>query len=110
MRGYPAGTIAFYGPNDELATKVAVGIVMEEGSEAEYMQRWYSDEGDIRNDLEAMDEAIEFLKSHGARAVVMTDRIIGCPHEEGIDYPDEQICPECPFWARRNRFSGELIQ
>lgn len=22
---------------------------------------------------------------------------LGCPREEGIDYPDGQICPHCPF-------------
>jgi hypothetical protein len=25
-------------------------------------------------------------EQHGVRSAVMTDRIIGCPHEEGIDY------------------------
>ena len=27
FRGYPVATLAFYGPNDERASKVAVGIV-----------------------------------------------------------------------------------
>jgi hypothetical protein len=27
-----------------------------------------------------------FLEEHGARSVVVTDGIIGCPHEEGVDY------------------------
>ncbi len=40
----------------------------------------------------------------------MTGAIIGCPHEEGIDYPDGEVCPQCPFWARRDRFTGELLQ
>jgi hypothetical protein len=26
MRGYPLGTVAYYGPDDRRATKVAVGI------------------------------------------------------------------------------------
>lgn len=29
--GYPVATVAFYGPNDHRATKVAVAIVPEEG-------------------------------------------------------------------------------
>ncbi len=33
--------------------------------------------------LEAIDA---FIRSREVRSVVMTDRIIGCPHEEGIDY------------------------
>ena len=43
------------------------------------------------------------------RSVVLGDRIMGCPHEEGVDYEGD-TCPECPFWAGRDRFSGELIQ
>jgi len=29
---------------------------------------------------------------------VVTDGIIGCPHEEGIDFPVGEGCPYCPFW------------
>jgi hypothetical protein len=28
-----------------------------------------------------------------------TDRNMGCPHEEGEDFPDGEDCPFCPFWA-----------
>ena len=27
----------------------------------------------------------------------------GCQHEEGIDYPEGELCPDCPFWAGRER-------
>src|SRR4051812_9319014 len=40
--------------------------------------------------------------------VVMTDRIIGCPHEEGIDY-EGTTCPTCPFWAGRDRWTGKRL-
>jgi hypothetical protein len=53
---------------------------------------------------------LQFLESQGAKSVVMTDRIIGCPHEEGIDYPEGEPCPQCPFWANRDRFTGRLLQ
>jgi len=39
----------------------------------------------------------------------MVDRIIGCPHEEGIDYPLGRTCPRCPFWAGIDRFTHEPI-
>ena len=35
----------------------------------------------------------------------MTDRIIGCPHEEGIDYADGTVCPMCPYWQDRDRWT-----
>ncbi len=38
----------------------------------------------------------------------MTDRIIGCPHQEGIDYQG-QWCPVREFWKGRDRFTGERV-
>jgi hypothetical protein len=31
------------------------------------------------------------------------------PHEEGIDYPEGKTCPQCPFWASRDRWTGESL-
>ena len=109
FRGYPVATIAFYGPSDELASKVAVGIVPAENAEADPLERWLSDDLDVRRDPAIGEEILAFIREHGAKTVVMTDRIIGCPHEEGIDYPDGDVCPLCPFWAHRDRWSGEVV-
>jgi hypothetical protein len=38
----------------------------------------------------------------------MTDGIIGCPHQEGIDYEGEW-CPFCEFWHGRDRFTGQPV-
>ncbi len=110
FRGYPVATIAFYGPSDELASKVAVGIVSAENAEADPLDRWFSDDRDVRRDSTIGDEILAFIRQQGAKTVVMSDRIIGCPHEEGTDYPEGQACPQCPFWANRDRWSGESIQ
>ena len=69
FRGWPVATVALYGPDDSMATK---------------------------------------LTEARAKSVVMTDRIIGCPHEEGIDY-EGVTCPACPFWAGRDRWTGERL-
>jgi hypothetical protein len=50
----------------------------------------------------------EFIKKRGALSVVMTDGIIGCPHQEGIDYHSEW-CPVCEFWRGRDRFTGQML-
>lgn len=111
FQGYPIATIAYYGPDDRHATKVAVGIVKEEDGDADILQRWFSEKGeDIREDRPVHYEILSFIETHGANSVVIADRIIGCPHEEGIDYPEGQYCPKCPFWAGRNRWSGDMIQ
>ena len=108
FRGYPVGTIACYGPDDRRATKLVVSIVEHDGAEPSEMRKWYTEDGDVRDTLEIMDETVGLLEQHGARSVVMPDRIIGCPHEEGIDY-EGQACPQCPFWANRDRWTGEVI-
>lgn len=107
FRGYPAATIAFYGPDDQRASKVAVGIVAAEGAEPDVMRRWFSDDGDIRKDRFVSAQILQFVGSYGVKSIFTMDRILGCPHEEGIDYPDGEICPQCPFWAHRDRWTGD---
>ena len=109
LRGWPMATIAFYGPNLSRATKVAVGIVPSEHAAAEELRAWNVERGDIRSDPEIAREIFEFIEKHEARSVAMTDRIIGCPHQEGIDYEGEW-CPICDFWRGRDRFTGEMVQ
>jgi hypothetical protein len=110
FRGYPAATIAFYGPNDQKASKVAVGIVTKEDAEPDVLERWLAEDRDIRTDPVVAGEILAFIQRHEVKSVAMTDRIIGCPHEEGVDYPDGEVCPQCPFWAYRDRWTGEVIQ
>jgi hypothetical protein len=109
FRGYPIATIAYYGPDDKNATKVAVGIVPYEDAEPSILKRWFNEEIDIRMDPITNDEIVAFIKENKAKSVVMADRIIGCPHEEGVDYLDGSKCPKCPFWATRDRFTGKTI-
>ena len=110
FRGYPVATVAFYGPDNTRASKVAVGIVASEGAAADPLERWFSEDEDVRKDPVVGGKILEFTQQHGVKTVVVTDGIIGCPHEEGIDYPDGEVCPACPFWAHRDRWSGEMIQ
>ncbi len=110
FRGYPVATIAFYGPDDVTASKAAVGIVNREDAPPDFLNRWFLEDGDARTDATITREILEFIQSHGVKSVVMTDGIIGCPHEEGIDYPDGEVCPECPFWANRNRWTGDVVR
>jgi hypothetical protein len=109
ITGYPIATIAFYGPNDKLATKVSVGVVLREGEESAFLERWISAR-DVRIDHDINEQIMKFIRAHEVKSVAMVDRIIGCPHEEGIDYPEGSKCPQCPFWAQRDRWSGELVQ
>jgi hypothetical protein len=108
FKGYPVATIAYYGPTDKKATKVAVGIIANKGADPEPMKSWFS-YADARNDALIMEEILAFIAAHNAKTVAMLDRIIGCPHQEGIDYPDGGECRECTFWKGRNRWTSERI-
>jgi hypothetical protein len=108
LRGWPMATVAFYGPNLSQATKVTVGIVPSENAEVQELRDWKVDHGEIRADLRIAREILEFLEERRVLSVAMTDGIIGCPHQEGIDYEGEW-CPLCEFWRGRDRFTGQPV-
>ena len=108
FRGYPLATVAYYGPDDQFASKVAVGIVVSD-DEMKTLKRWFTETVDVRLDNKINREITRFIKNHKVRSVAITDGIIGCPHEEGKDYPTGEVCPECPFWANRDRWTGKLL-
>jgi len=110
FRGYPIATVAVYGPDNKRASKVAVGIVAAQDQEPVALERWFSDVTDVREDKQIQAAILEFLKLHQPKSVVVIDRIIGCPHEEGKDYPEGESCPMCPYWADKDRFTHESIQ
>jgi hypothetical protein len=97
------------GQTAALATKVVVSIVCDEGQDPDPLECWFSENTDVRNDPATGEEILAFLKEHGAKSVIATDGLIGCPHEEGIDYPQGKSCPRCPYWAGRDRFTRERI-
>ena len=108
--GWPVATVALYGPDDTTATKLTVGIVPAEDAEASDLRRWLSkDQTDIRDDIPVAEEVLAFITQAGAKSVVMTDRIIGCPHEGDIDYKGA-TCPASPFWAGRDRWTGKRLR
>lgn len=92
---YPIATVAYYGPDDRTATKIAVGIVNQH-NQVLALERWTGP--DVATNPGVQDEIKQFIEQHKAKKVVVTDGIIGCPHEEGIDFPEGEDCPFCPFW------------
>ena len=109
---YPLATIAYYGPDDTRASKVVVGIITKAESSPDALEKLYTanDTEDVRMSHAINTRILEIVEERGVQSVVMADRILGCPHEEGIDYPLGEACPKCPFWANRNRFTGDVIR
>ncbi len=107
MRGYPMGIVACYGPDERRASKLVASV--KNSQDAEPIQRkWFAETGDLRNDPAVAGAILAFFEEHGVLTVAMPDRIIGCPHEEGIDYEGE-YCPRCAFWIGRDRWTGKLV-
>lgn len=108
---YPLGTIAAYGPNSTLATKLVVFVLERAGQhDPSASQTWTTVAVDVRHDPIIAGEVARFLRQHGVNDSVTVDRIIGCPHEEGVDYPMGRTCPRCPFWAGIDRFTHEAVE
>lgn len=61
FHGYPLATIAFYGPTATLATKVVVSIVRDEGYNPDPLERWLSEDTDVRSDPAIASESTESL-------------------------------------------------
>lgn len=92
---FPIATIAYYGPDDRTPTKVAVGIINKHDMILA-LERWAGP--DVATNPEIAQQIQELITKYGAKNVVVTDGVIGCPHEEGIDFPEGEDCPFCPFW------------
>jgi hypothetical protein len=85
-------------------------VVKESSGKVEEIKRWYSNgEIDVRELDDVVKGVADLIAQSNPRTIVSPDKIIGCPHEEGIDYPEGEWCPECPFWAGRDRFSGGSV-
>jgi hypothetical protein len=106
--GFPVAVVDFYGLDNTRATKVAVSIFAHEDADPDPVQRWFCDTTDARTDPEIIEAIVQLIDLYGARSVAADNRIVGCPHDEGIDYPDGEKCPQCSFWANRDRSSDEI--
>jgi hypothetical protein len=94
---YPVAVVTPYGPDDKRVTKLAVGIIPTAShGEVTVMERWVAT--DIASN-EAIARAIySFMRAHGVKTVTTATVVMGCPHEEGKDFPLGEHCPFCPFW------------
>jgi hypothetical protein len=109
-RGYPVVTVALYGPDDQLATKLVAAYHPSEEEGMVAMERWFGSDLDVRRDPVIQDALAQRVLRWKPQSVVATDRILGCPHEQGVDYEGD-YCPDpaCAYWLGRDRWTGELV-
>jgi hypothetical protein len=53
---------------------------------------------DVTTNPKVQQELKHFSLGHGVKQTAMSQGNMGCPHEEGEDYPHGEDCPFCPFW------------
>ena len=101
---YPMGTMANYGPDDKTTTKIAARVF--KGLNSKTIRKcWVAT--NVRTSPNIQQEIKDFFEKHGGKSVSMSDGNVGCPHEEGKDYPMGEDCPFCPFWgASRKAIRG----
>ena len=92
---FPIGTVACYGPDEKRTTKIAAAVIPHEGAEP-VLKRWVAT--DVTTNPKVQQELKDFFLQHGVQQVAMSQGNLGCPHEEGEDFPVGEDCPFCPFW------------
>ena len=92
---FPIGTIVYYGPNDKTTTKIVAGVIKKQGAKA-IIKCWVAT--DVMSNPKFQREVEKFFKKHGVKQVAVSDGNMGCPHEEGEDFPVGEDCPFCPWW------------
>jgi hypothetical protein len=106
FRGQPVATVASYGPDLARAPEVAVGIVPGADADPVAFERWYSRDTDARGARAIERRFSAFLAGHRVRRVILSPGVVGCPREEGVDYPRGAGGPWCAFWRGKDRWAA----
>ena len=92
---FPLGMIVYFGPDDKTVTKI-LGIVLVDAQNDPITKQWLGE--NIAENPKTISAIGNFFQKYCVSDVVMTEGVIGCPHEEGLDYPLGGECAECTFW------------
>ena len=92
---YPLATVTYHGPSPDKASKIMVGI-LEDQNQIPIVKVWSGE--DIAEDVEAAREISLFIKDHKVSRVITSEWVLSCPHEEGVDFPEGEVCPYCSGW------------
>jgi hypothetical protein len=95
---YPLGVVTMYGPDGSFTTLVVASVMEDEDAQPVH-RRWFG--STVKSDVKVKQEIADFFLEHDVHSVVLVRENIGCPHEEGLDYPVGEDCPFCPYWKGR---------
>ena len=93
---FPIGILTYFGPDNKTITKI-VGLVIK-GPDIEPRLRSWSQPGVVSDPIVVAEIGSYFLENKTVD-IVMTGSVLGCPHEEGVDFPLGTDCPHCKYWS-----------
>jgi hypothetical protein len=96
---FPIGTLVYFGPDNSIVTKI-VAVVIQSKDSNPILKSW-SGPGIISSQTNVL-EIGQFFMENQVENIIMTNGIVGCPHDEGVDYPAGEECPYCPFWSENS--------
>jgi hypothetical protein len=73
FQGYPTIEITYFGPNDNLANKVLLELVLEEGAEPQAEK--FTTASDIREDESIQSAIVKMIERSGAQTVYLNDGV-----------------------------------
>ncbi len=94
----------FHGQDDfPVLTKTGLAQVIREAAWEHALagsaeEPWPLENASQTTNPKVQQEMKAFFQQHGVKSVAMSDGNMGCPHEEGEDFPVGKDCPFCPFW------------
>lgn len=92
---FPVGAVILRGPDKTTTTLVAATVIVDEDEEP-IERRWVG--SGVKEDSRVIAEIRQFFATYCVNSVVMLRENVGCPHDEGRDYPVGEDCPFCPAW------------
>jgi hypothetical protein len=99
-RNFPIGALVYFGPDDKTITKIVAVVILSSESDP-ILRSW--DGNDVSTNGEVVFEISNYFNKFQVNEVVMTEGVVGCPHEEGVDYPAGEACPYCPYWSEKSK-------
>ena len=79
---------------------------MASHAETDPLERWHSTEPEVPFDQELCGSILEFIAVNYVKSIAMSPGILGCPQEEGVDYPMRQKRQACPKLGKRRSLDG----
>ena len=103
---FPVASVIQYGPDADTVTKIVVGVIPSPDAEPVALRRWVGTK--VKTDPKVANRIDEFIRSHGVRTRISAPVVMGCPHEEGEDFPVGEDCPFCPYWKGKQGSGAEV--